>query len=255
MPQQVYGATVSILVVERDDAVAELIRIILNQVPGWGATVVRDAAAAREVYRYIKVEALVVDASLPGISGLELLKLLRQDPDWSALPVLLLADGDDRSDLSEAVQGGLITGFVRKPFDVDALVREMRMAVESRRPDTATPGDRMQVIGALSIDRTRCSVAVGGAAVKLTPTEYRLLCELAEHPDQVVSAHELAERVWGYDDAGIRRSLGVHLRRLRAKLSAGPVRAPTPSPVRGLGYWLSAQVSDGRTDARDVEPR
>jgi DNA-binding response OmpR family regulator len=103
----------------------------------------------------------------------------------------------------------------------------------------------VQVIGALSIDRSRCSVAVGGARVHLTPTEYRLLCELADHPGRVVPSGALAERVWGYDDAGIRRSLGVHLRRLRAKLAAGPVRAPTPVAVRGLGYRLGVEARDG----------
>ena len=103
----------------------------------------------------------------------------------------------------------------------------------------------MQAIGALSIDRSGRAVAVGGERVHLTPTEYRLLCELADHPGRAVPSEKLAERVWGYDDPGIRRSLGVHLRRLRAKLAAGPVRAPAPAAVRGLGYRLSSETHDG----------
>jgi DNA-binding response OmpR family regulator len=91
--------------------------------------------------------------------------------------------------------------------------------------------------------------------VSLTPTEYRLLCELVDYPDRVVPSRELAERVCGCDDASIHRSLAVHLHRLRASLSAGPVRAPRPALVRGLGYRLSSQASDGRTVARDVESR
>jgi DNA-binding response OmpR family regulator len=68
-----YGETLSILVVEDDVAVAELIRTVLNDVTGWGATIVHNAAAAREVFRHVQIEVLVVDVNLPGISGIELL--------------------------------------------------------------------------------------------------------------------------------------------------------------------------------------
>ena len=74
------GATLSILVVEDDAATAELVRTILYLVPGWGATVVHDAAAAREVFTHVRIEVLVLDVNLPGISGPELLALLRRDP-------------------------------------------------------------------------------------------------------------------------------------------------------------------------------
>jgi DNA-binding response OmpR family regulator len=72
--------TSTILVVEDDVAVAELEREVLNDRPGWGATVVHDAAAARAVFRHVEIDVLVLDFNLPGISGLELLGLLRDDP-------------------------------------------------------------------------------------------------------------------------------------------------------------------------------
>jgi DNA-binding response OmpR family regulator len=73
------GDTITILVVEDDAAVAELLREVLNDVPGWGATVVHDAAAARAVFPYVQIDVIVLDLNLPGISGLELLELLRRD--------------------------------------------------------------------------------------------------------------------------------------------------------------------------------
>jgi DNA-binding response OmpR family regulator len=240
-----YGDTLSILIVEHDVAVAELIRTILNQVPGWGATVVRNAAAAREVFRHVEVEVLVVDVDLPGITGPELLDLLRADPHWAAPPVLLLSGADNGPGDAEAVEDGSGAKLLRKPFDVDSLVGAVRAAVEARDPNATVSGHRVQVIDTLCIDRSLCAVSVGGVRVHLTPTEYRLLCELADHPGRVVPSEELAERVWGYDDPGIRLSLGVHLRRLRAKLAASPVRAPTPAAVRGLGYRLSSEAYDG----------
>jgi DNA-binding response OmpR family regulator len=124
-----FGETLSILVVEDDVAAAELIRTILNQVPGWGATVVHDAAAAREVFRHVQIEVLVVDVNLPGISGLELLELLRNDPHWNEPPVLLMSARPDQTGITAAMREGLVTGFLPKPFDVDQLVHEVKSAV------------------------------------------------------------------------------------------------------------------------------
>jgi DNA-binding response OmpR family regulator len=133
-----YGETLSILVVEDEIAVAELIRTILNQVPGWGATVVHDASAAREIFRHVRIEVLVVDVNLPGISGLELLELLRNDPHWDEPPVLLMSARPDQVGIASAVREGLITRFLSKPFDVDQLIEEVNEAVA--RHGTSTPG-------------------------------------------------------------------------------------------------------------------
>ncbi len=125
------GETLSILVVEDDVAVAELLRTILNQEPGWGATIVHDASAAREVFRHIRVEVMVVDVNLPGISGLELLALLRRDPDWGDPPVVLMSAIPDQPGIAGAVRDGVVITCLRKPFDVDELVHEVHAAVAS----------------------------------------------------------------------------------------------------------------------------
>jgi DNA-binding response OmpR family regulator len=124
-----YSETLSILVVEDEIPVAELIRTILNQVPGWGATVVHDASAAREIFRHVRIEVLVVDVNLPGISGLDLLDLLRNDPHWDEPPVLLMSARPDQVGIASAVRDGLVTSFLSKPFDVDQLVKEVKAAV------------------------------------------------------------------------------------------------------------------------------
>ncbi len=123
-----YGGTLSILVVEDDHAVAELVRVVLNQIPGWGATVVHDAAAAREVFRHVRIEVLVVDVNLPGISGVELLDLLRHDPAWDEPPVVLMSANADQPDIRSALRGNAVT-FIAKPFDVDDLVLAVDAAV------------------------------------------------------------------------------------------------------------------------------
>ena len=129
--QRGYGATLSILVVEDDHAVAELLRTLLNQVPGWGATVVHDAAAAREVLRHVRIEALVVDVNLPGISGLELLDILRADPQWHEPPVILMSANVSAAEAQDAIRRGVAVRFLPKPFDVDVLVKELEGAVSA----------------------------------------------------------------------------------------------------------------------------
>lgn len=120
--------TLSILVVEDDEAIAELIRTVLNDEVGWGATVVHSADAARQVLRHVRSEILVIDVNLPGISGLELLTLLRQDPQWHEPPIILMSANDGQPGIRTAVNEGLVTAFLRKPFDPDRLVAEIRAA-------------------------------------------------------------------------------------------------------------------------------
>ena len=126
--RQEFGRTLSILVVEDDVAVAELIREVLNDVVGWGATVVHDAAAAREVFRLVLIEVLVVDVNLPGISGLELLALLRQESHWNQPLIILMSADAHQVGIADALRNGWVTMFLSKPFDVDQLVEAIQAA-------------------------------------------------------------------------------------------------------------------------------
>jgi DNA-binding response OmpR family regulator len=123
----------TILVVEDDAALSELLRAVLNDVPGWGATVVHDASAAREVTRHVKVELLVLDLHLPGISGLDLLDLWRADPVWTNPPVVVTTSDPGDPMLQAAYAAGAIDALVPKPFDVDDLVERIRQVALARR--------------------------------------------------------------------------------------------------------------------------
>jgi DNA-binding response OmpR family regulator len=123
------GRTLSILVVEDDTAVAELIRALLNRVSGWGATVVHDAAAAREVFAHVHVEALVLDVNLPGISGVELLELLEKDSHWHNPPVILMSANANQEEIHRAMETRPHVQFIPKPFDVDEIVDAIEEAV------------------------------------------------------------------------------------------------------------------------------
>jgi DNA-binding response OmpR family regulator len=107
------------------------LRELLNDVPGWGATVVHDAAAARAVFHHVRVEVLVLDVNLAGISGLELLELLRRDDAWHDPPIILISAIPDQPEVQDAVTSDGIR-LIRKPFDVDELVKAVKDAVEAR---------------------------------------------------------------------------------------------------------------------------
>ena len=143
MPRE-HGSTLSILVVEDDEATADLVRTILNDVPGWGATVVHNAAAAREVFKHVTIEVLVVDVNLPGISGIELLALLRSDPGWDEPPIILMSANFEQPLLHDALRhdGGL--RFIRKPFDVDDLMATVHQVVAEQVSSTASALDPLR---------------------------------------------------------------------------------------------------------------
>ncbi len=122
------GRTLSILVVEDDEATAELVRALLNDVSGWGVTVVHDAAAAREVFRHVRIQVLVLDVNLPGISGVELLELLRRDARWEEPPVILMSADPEQPEVRAAIQRSGAVRFIAKPFDVDELLEAVARA-------------------------------------------------------------------------------------------------------------------------------
>ncbi len=120
--------TLTVLVVEDDAAVAELLRAMLNDVSGWGATVVHDAAAARAVFPHNQVDVLILDVNLPGISGLELLALLRDDPEWHDPPVILISANPRQPGVAATLAQGHAVRLIAKPFDVDELLQAVYQA-------------------------------------------------------------------------------------------------------------------------------
>ena len=124
--------TLTILVVEDNTPTAALLQAVLNDVPGWGATVVHDAAAALAVACRVRVDALVLDLHLPGLSGLELLARWRADPTWSDPPVVLITARGEHPAVRAAVADGQVDALVPKPFDVDDLVAAVRRVVAAR---------------------------------------------------------------------------------------------------------------------------
>jgi DNA-binding response OmpR family regulator len=232
------GAT--ILLIEDDAMIAGMLRVRLE---AKGHTVWHAAtgAEAEAIEKEVPPDLIIVDVMLPDANGLVLCSYMRGR---SEAPIIICTASKRPEDAVLGLKLGA-DDFIRKPFSTDEL--EARIEAALRRPTLLSqppaPEDNRRIVGTLVIDGTKCEVTVGGEPIHLTPTEYRLLCALAQQLNHVVPSTELAQRVWGTHDPAIVRSLQVHVRRMRAKLNAGLGRPPVLLAVRGFGYrlvWESA---------------
>ena len=169
-------------------------------------------------------------------------------------------EGELRKQLQDPAAGGYASfeGWVRnhneglpvrhleyEAFEPLAIKEGERIVAEAIKRFGIEHAACVHRIGDLAIDHTRRRVSLGGRPLQLTPTEYRLLRTLASRADDVVTREELAQQVWGYQDASSGRTIDVHIRRLRAKLATG-AHPPAIVSVRGFGYKL---ISDTRHTA------
>ncbi len=227
---------VRLLLVEDDPVIGEATKLHLER-HGYEVTWVEDGLDAWHHFVRVDeagtpVEVVLSDVMLPGLDGVTLCRRVRER---SLTPVVLLSARDGAVD----VVGGLEAGaddYVTKPFDVQVLLARLRSVVRrSTQAATATdPPTAPESYGDLTVDRGTLEVRRGGRLLELTPTELRLLLELADARGAVVSPRTLLSRVWDYDDwVQDNHLVTVHVQRLRAKV--GVERIET---VRGFGYKL-----------------
>jgi len=176
-------------------------------------------------------DLVLLDLMLPGMSGLEVCRRLRQEPTTATLPILMLTAKADEVDRVVGLELGA-DDYVVKPFSPKELVARVRAVLRRSRPGPTAPP---LAFGGLVVDVGAHQVSVGGESVTLTPKEFDLLRALAEAQGRVLSREFLLDRVWGYTRSGEieSRTVDVHVRRLRMKLGAEGMRIRT---VKSVGY-------------------
>ncbi len=188
-------------------------------------------------------ELIILDLMLPDIDGLVLLSNLRS---LSESPILVYSATSRKRDAILALRLGA-DDFVAKPYDIEDLRARVDVLLRRTASKPQAVGGTNEPesihVGDLVVDRRRRQATLGGEPLQLTPTEYRLLSTLASRVDEILTREELAQRVWGYEDASSGRTIDVHIRRLRVKLSGGPVPPPSIVSVRGFGYKLVSDES------------
>ena len=176
-------------------------------------------------------DVVLLDLGLPDISGLQVLKTLRE---WSHVPVLILSVRDGPEEKIAALDAGA-DDYVTKPFESGELLARLR-AIQ-RRAASATEEPFFRA-GSLEIDFTARTVSVKGREIKLTPTEYALLKILAQHAGKVVTHKHLLREVWGPNAEEQSQYLRVYMTHLRKKLEPGNGHEKLLRTESGIGYRL-----------------
>jgi two-component system response regulator RegX3 len=172
---------------------------------------------------------------LPGLSGLEVCRQLRQRSD---VPVIMLTAKDAEVDKVVGLEIGA-DDYVTKPFSARELVARIR-AVLRRRGEPEDVATAVLEAGPVRMDVDRHVVSVGGANVQLPLKEFELLEFLLRNAGRVLTRGQLIDRIWGSDYVGDTKTLDVHVKRLRAKLEPNPAEPKHLLTVRGLGYKFEA---------------
>jgi len=220
----------AVLLIEDDDRIRLSLTLGLED-EGYA---VRGAATAEDglvAQRRDPADTVLVDLMLPGIDGFECIRQLRRHDD---VPIVVVSARDDTHDIVAALEAGA-DDYVVKPVAVKELSARLR-ALRRRARGALSPAPAM-VFDDLEIRPLAGEVTRRGKPVALTRTEFRLLCELAGHPGQVLSRAQLLERVWDYA-YGDERLVDVHIGRLRHKIEDDPGAPRYLVTVRGMGYKL-----------------
>jgi two-component system KDP operon response regulator KdpE len=182
-----------------------------------------------------KPDAIVLDLSLPGISGLEVCRTIRE---WTETPILILSVRDSEADKITALELGA-DDYLTKPFSSGELLARIR-ALLRRSRSGARPAERVIRAGSLEVDMDARTATRDARAVGLTRTEFDILAVLARNADRVVTTRSLLDEVWGAEGGSGTEALRVHISHLRSKLEDEPARPRRIITEPGVGYRLYA---------------
>jgi len=182
-------------------------------------------------------DLILLDLMLPGISGNEVCKIIRQTSD---VPIIMLTAKDSETDEVVGLEIGA-DDYVTKLASSTKLLARINKVLSRKAPSlVAEDNDGVLTGGSVTMDVERHQVFVNGNKVALPLKEFELLELLLENVNRVLTRGQIIDRVWGHDYFGDTKTLDVHVKRLRSKIEADPARPQHLITVRGLGYKFEA---------------
>lgn len=225
----------TLLFIEDDDQIRLALRLALED-EGYEVMEAADGRSGLERFAEREPDLVLLDLRLPDISGFDVCRTLRAR---SIVPIIMVTAQADTYDMVAGLEAGA-DDYVRKPVvpkELAARIRALlrRVQLHDVRGAAAPAAVRF---GDVELRREQGLVFRSGIEVSLTKTEFRLLCEFADHVGMVLSRDQLLERVWGYEYLGDSRLVDAHVRRLRVKIEEKPDDPRLLLTVRGIGYRL-----------------
>jgi two-component system, OmpR family, phosphate regulon response regulator PhoB len=226
-------SNLNILVVEDEEAIREMLVLALEQA-GLTVLAVSSAELAQQTLAENSTDLILLDWMLPGISGIEMARRLKNDTSFKEIPIILLTARGEEEDKIRGLEIGA-DDYVTKPFSPKELIARIKAVL--RRSGKLTETGLLSV-GDLTLDAEQHRLTISGHSLEVSPTEFRLMQFFMTNPDKVYSRTHLLDQVWGRSVYIEERTVDVHIRRLR-KILAEYGREELIQTVRGFGYRFS----------------
>jgi two-component system phosphate regulon response regulator PhoB len=224
----------TVLIVEDEADVVDLLRYNLKRA-GFKVIVATSGDAGLACVRAHRPDIVILDLMLPGMSGLEVCRALKQDAETTHIPILMLTAKDEQKDRVKGLETGA-DDYVGKPFSPRELV--LRVQALLRRLRTSAASTSLIELDGLTLDKSSLQARIDGERLELTTTEFKLLITLVNNRGRTLGRDDLLRDVWGYSPGMDTRTVDTHMRRLREKLLC---HAPRLETIRGEGYRFNVQ--------------
>jgi DNA-binding response OmpR family regulator len=221
------GFATKVLIVDDDENISEVIDMYLKS-SGYSTKIALNGKEAQELYLDYNPDIVLLDVMIPYIDGIDILKWIRKQKET---PVIMITAKGDTFDKVLALEIGA-DDYIVKPFEPKELLARVKAVL--RRYSSENMKDEVIRLSDLSIDSMSYKVIYNGEEVKMPPKEFELLYYLANNRNKVFTRDQLLCEVWGYDYPGDSRTVDVHIKRLREKLSGG--EQWEIQTVWGVGY-------------------
>ena len=222
-----------LLFIEDDDAIRLALSLALED-EGYSVVQAHNATTGLAAFAEREPDLVLLDLRLPDMSGFEVCRQLRST---SIVPIIIVTAQTDTYDLVAGLEAGA-DDYVTKPVVPKELAARIRASLRRVHLHEAAVPSSVARFGDIEVRRDQGVVLKNGVELNLTKTEYRLICEFADHANVVLSRDQLLERVWGYEYLGDSRLVDAHVRRLRVKIEDQPDDPKLIVTARGIGYRL-----------------
>ena len=223
-----------ILVIDDEEDILELVSYHLVK-EGYHVECAETGEKASQTKRLEAVDLIVLDLMLPGIDGVEIMKILKNDSKTAHIPIIMLTAKGEESDIVIGLELGA-DDYITKPFSPRELVSRVRAVLRRTEMSGVSTHGLIEVDERLKLDFGRHEVWVEDNLVKLRPTEYRLLYHLVQNAGWVLTHDQILTKVWGYEYRDEPHYVRLYINDLRQKIEKDPANPKYILTERGVGY-------------------